>query len=690
MRGATQSWHWRIPFRALQVLAMAGIISSVSSSVVAQDNSQRTPLTIDDLLALKSVAEPSISPDGRWVAYTVESIEEEADESTTQIFMVSRDGREIVQLTADDYSASKPRWSPDGRYLGFLAAKGDEDDEPKTQVWTLDRRGGDGQAYTAVDQGVRDFRWAPDGKGMLLLIRDKSATDLESESAKEANREARPLPYVIDRLQFKQDGVPYLDHSRTHIYVIEGRGEVPLQLTFGDYDDSDPTWRPDGREIAFVSNRDEEPDATQNTDIWLVSAIGDAPTREPRKLTTNPGSDYAPAWSKDGKQIAYVTVTEPDLIWYATNHLAVVPAAGGAARVLTEALDRNVTGPTFTPDDGGITFVLEDSAERHLARYDLATGSIDRPVRGELSVQDYSQNQAGDIAVTMRSSQRPSEIFLLAGGSFEQLTQTNADLLSGLQLADVRNITFPSADGTEVEGFIFTPPGYRDGQRYPTILRIHGGPVSQYDFGFNAEAQLFAAQGYVVVISNPRGSSGYGQDYSAALFANWGVPDFEDVMAAVDYSIAQGFSDPDRLGVGGWSYGGILTNYVITKSDRFEGAITGASEVNYIANYGHDHYQYWWEKELGLPWENKEAWERISPWEDVDNVVTPTLVIGGKEDWNVPIQNSEQLYQALKRRGVDTQLVVYPDAGHSIDRPSFQRDRWQRYIDWYDRTVRGQ
>jgi dipeptidyl aminopeptidase/acylaminoacyl peptidase len=202
--------------------------------MAAQDKTQRRQLTIDDLLALKSVAEPAISPDGLWVAYTVESSDEEADESTTQIFMVSRDGSEIVQLTADDYKASKPRWSPDGRYLGYLAAKEDEQDEPKTQVWTLDTRGGDGQAYTAVDQGVRDFRWAPDGKGMLLLVRDKSAADLESESAKAANREARPLPYVVDRLQFKQDGVPYLDRSRTHIYAIKGRGEVPLQLTFGD------------------------------------------------------------------------------------------------------------------------------------------------------------------------------------------------------------------------------------------------------------------------------------------------------------------------------------------------------------------------------------------------------------------------------------------------------------------------
>ncbi|MDH4255918.1 MAG: S9 family peptidase, partial [Gammaproteobacteria bacterium] len=568
-----------------QRLVLAAVAVFVSATVVAQQNPERRTLTVDDLLALKSVGEPAMSPEGNWIAYTVESVDEEADESATQIFMVSRDGAELVQLTGDDYSATTPRWSPDGRYLGFLAARGpaEGEEEPKTQVWTLDRRGGEAQAYTAVDQGVSDFRWAPDGQGMLLLIRDKTAADLAAEAAKAEGKEARPLPFVIDRLQFKQDGVPYLDRSRTHVYVTRGRGEAPLQLTFGDYDDSEPAWRPDGREIAFVSNRDDEPDATQNSDIWVVSAVGDAPTREPRRLTTNPGSDRSPAWSNDGTRIAFVTVTEPELIWYATNHLAIVPAAGGAVRVLTEALDRNVIDPAFTPDDTGILFVLEDSAEQHLARYALASGSIDRPIEGQLSVYDYAQSKAGDLAVRMSVPDLPGEIFLLGNGSLRQLTRTNAEQLDQLSFAAVRNVTFPSADGTEVEGFIFTPPGYREGRRYPTILRIHGGPVSQYDFSFNAEAQLLAANGYVVVIANPRGSSGYGQEFSAALFANWGVPDFEDVMAAVDYAVEEGYSDPDRLGVGGWSYGGILTNYVITKTDRFEGAITGASEVNYIA-----------------------------------------------------------------------------------------------------------
>ncbi|MGI9202912.1 MAG: prolyl oligopeptidase family serine peptidase [Woeseiaceae bacterium] len=675
----------------IQRTAVAVIASMCVYAVTAgaQEADGIRSLTTDDLLALKTVSDPRISPDREWIAYVVDRVDAEADESSSQLFMVSRDGNEVVQLTADDYSASTPRWSPDGRYLGFLAAKGDDDDV-KTQVWTLDRRGGEAQQYTSVDQGVGDFAWSPDGEKMLLMITDKSADELAAEAAEDAGVEAKPLPYVIDRLQFKQDGVPYLDRSRTHLYVAEGRDAEPLQLTFGDFDDAQPAWKPDGSAIAFVSNRTAEPDANANTDIWVVSAEGDAPTRDVRQITSGKGGDNSPAWSNDGRQIAYVTVTEPELIWYATNHLAVATAEGRNSRVLTASLDRNVSAPVFAPDDQSILFNLEDSGERHLAEYELDNGSVNRPIEGNLSVRGFSLHETGDVAVRMSLPHLPPEIFYLTNDTLERLTNTNHEVLAQLQLASVRNVQFPSADGTEVEGFIFMPPDYRPGRRYPTILRIHGGPVSQYDFSFNADAQLLAANGYVVVISNPRGSSGYGQDFSAALFANWGVPDFADVMAAVDYAIAEGYSDPDRLGVGGWSYGGILTNYVITKSDRFEGAITGASEVNYIANYGHDHYQYWWENELGLPWENKEAWEKISPWENVDKIVTPTLVMGGKEDWNVPIQNSEQLYQALKRRGVDTQLVVYPDESHGISRPSFRKDRWERYLGWYDEHVMGQ
>ena len=644
------------------------------------------PLTIDDLLSLGTVSDPRMSPDGEWIAYVIERIDLEKDETVTTIHVVSADGRESRPMTAADRSAKAPRWSPDGRYLAFLAKKAG-DEEAKAQVWTLDLRGGEAQRWTDVEQGVSDYGWAPSGARMWLLLKDMSAEEREAQRAAEAGEEPRPLPWVVDRLQFKRDGVTYLDRSRTHIYVVDGRGAAPRQLTFGDYDDSDPAWSPDGREIAFVSNRTENPDGNDNSDIWIVRVDGER--AEPRQLTTNPGADYAPAWSPDGRRIAYVTVTEPNLIWYATNHLAVVPARGGQPRLPLPRLDRNVRAPVFAPGGDAILFRLEDSAEEQLARLDVASGELDRLIAGDLAIGTFDLHDSGRAALLASTPHLPTEVFLWDGEAHRQLTRTNEARLAAVRLGDVRNVTFESRDGTEVEGFIVLPPDYDARRRYPTLLRIHGGPVSQYNFAFKDEAQLFAANGYMVVLVNPRGSSGYGQEFSAAIWADWGNRDLEDVLAGVDYAIEEGYADPDRLGVGGWSYGGILTNYVITKSERFKGAITGASEVLYVANYGHDHYQYQWESELGLPWESRDAWERISPFNDVANVTTPTLVIGGKEDWNVPINNSEQLYQALKRRGIDTQLVVYPGEAHGIVRPSFRRDRYQRYLDWYDRTVRG-
>ncbi|MXZ33469.1 MAG: S9 family peptidase [Gammaproteobacteria bacterium] len=649
------------------VLALAAI------SVGAQETRLLEP---EDLFEIKAVGSPEISPDGAWVAYTVRTTSLEDDSSETRIWMASTADDTVLPMSGPGSSASSPQWSPDGRFLSFLASR----NEGRTQVWALDRRGGEARQLTHVEQGVNDFAWSPDASRLALVIRDPEEDDDELR------------PWVIDRLQFKRDYAGYLDRRRTHLYVQDvapGEEHEAVQITSGDYDDSQPAWSPDGRLIAFVSNRTEEPDANSNSDIWVVAADNPDAGATLLQVTTNPGSDYSPAWSPDGSQIAHVTVTEPDLIWYATGHLAVSPATGGPARVLSARLDRNVGSPRFAPDGETILFVLEDSAERHLASMDTSGENFSRLIDGPLSLRGYSQSDDGQLATLISEPHLPAEVFYGTGAGRRQLTFTNQPWLDELQLAEVENVQFDNPGGTEIEGFLVKPPGFDQTMRYPTLLRIHGGPVAQYDFAFNFEAQLFAANGYLVVMTNPRGSSGYGQDFSHALWANWGVPDTEDVIAGVDHAIEIGYADPDRLGVGGWSYGGILTNYVITKSDRFKGAITGASEVLYRANYGHDHYQRQWEAELGLPWENAEAWERITPFNDVANVVTPTLIMGGEHDWNVPIQNSEQLYQALRRLGVETQLVVYPNEFHGISKPAFQLDRLERYLAWYDKYVKG-
>ncbi len=644
------------------------------------------PFTIDDALAIEDVSSPRLSPDGGSIAFVVTRNDLEADEKKTQIFVVSRDGRELRKMTADGYSADQPRWSPDGAYLSFIALRDDVDASAAPQVFTLDLKGGDAEAYTAVPQGVEGHEWSPDGKRMLLVVRDESDDARDARLAAEAGEAAKARPFIIDRRQFKEDGVGYLDRTRAHLYLLGARGGEPAQITFGDFEDSEPVWRPDGAEIAFVSNRTEEPDANDNTDIWIITADAKARKRAPRRLTVNIGRDRARAWSADGARLAYVAAIRPDLLWYATNHLAVIDAAGGEPRLVTAALDRNIDSPRFAPGGAAVIATVEDNAAQKVAEISLADGAVRPLIAGADTVFEFDLHPSGAIAAPVSRPDLPGEIFLYADGKLSKATRINAAALAGVEFSAPINSTFDSADGTRIQGFVYPAAGRR--RKAPGFLFIHGGPTGQYDHSFDATAQLFAAQGYAVIMPNPRGSSGWGQDFAAAIFADWGNKDFSDVTAAADDAVARGLASDNRLVVGGWSYGGILTNYVITKTTRFRAAISGASEVVFVGNYGHDIYQKEWELELGLPWEARKAWERITPFYDVAKVKTPTLVIGGKEDWNVPIVNSEQLYLALKRLGVPTELVVYPGEDHSIGRPSFIRDRWERYLAWYSTHLR--
>ncbi|NNE99825.1 MAG: S9 family peptidase [Pyrinomonadaceae bacterium] len=660
------------------------------TATIAFSQQTKRAITVDDFFKMKTVRGPQISPDGKWIAYTVSEMDLKKDKSERRIWMVNASGGEAMPMTSKGYSAGNPRWSPDGKYLSFLAGRGkDKDGKPnKPQVWTLNRLGGEAQQITNVKQGVSGYEWSPDGKRLALLIRDPKPEEL-TEDKKD---DKKPKPYVIDRLQFKRDYIGYLDRFRTHLYVqsVGDLNAKPTQITSGDYDDSQPAWSPDGKSIAFVSNRSENPDGLPNTDIWIVAADNTDKGKTLLQVTKNSREDSNPSWSPDGKTIAYLTITAPlKTLWYATNRLATIPAGGGTPTILTNGLDRNIRRPKFSADGRSVVFLLEDSGEQHLASVDISSKRINRMITGETIVRDFSLN-GNVIAPLISKPDQPEEIFALSNRRLRQLTFTNKKLLDTFQLSKPENIHFKSKDGTEIEGFLYKPIGYNPSLKYPTILRIHGGPVSQYTFSFSYWAQLYAANGYLVLETNPRGSSGYGQAFSYALFADWGNLDFQDVNAGVDYAIAKGYADPDRLGVGGWSYGGILTNYVITQTGRFKGAVSGASEALYRANYGHDHYQMWWEIELGLPWENAAAWERISPFNKVDKITTPTLWIGGANDWNVPILNSEQMYQAMKRLGRETQLVVYPGEHHGIRRPTFQKDRFERFLGWYDKYVKGE
>jgi dipeptidyl aminopeptidase/acylaminoacyl peptidase len=651
----------------------------LSSLIINAQNTQQA-ITIDNLLALKKVSDVQISPDGKWVAYTVLENDLKKDKSLKRVYKIAIAGGDPIAITGREFSASQPQWSSDNKYLSFLASKGEDE---KIQVWISNRLGGDAEVLTKIPQGVNEHIWSPTENKLLLVLTDPKPEELTL--SKEDDKKAKP--YVIDRRQFKQDYVGYLDRYRNHIYTLTPGDSMATQFTFGDFDDSDPAWSPDGKKIAFVSNRTEDPDSNADTNIWVVSVDSKKTDTTLVQVTTNQNQDDSPTWSPNGKHIAYKTVLNGKLLWYAGEKLAISASSGGQASILTETLDRNISAPKFSTDGKAILFLLEENGTSVLASIDTKGKNFKRIIAGNISISGYDI-QAKTIAPILGTENRPYNLYTFEKDKLKELTSVNDVLLAGIKKPVIEKINFKSTDGTPIEGFVVKPIDFDTSIKYPTILWIHGGPTAQYDFSFDPESQLFAANGYVVLLINPRGSTGYGEDFCKAIFADWGQLDFQDVMSGVDYAIAQGYADLNQLSVGGWSYGGILTNYVITKTNRFKAALSGASEALYRANYGHDHYQLTWEQELGLPWENKEAWERISPYNDVAKILTPTLWMGGSDDWNVPILNSEQMYMAMKRLGRETQLIVYPGEHHGIRRPSFQKDRFERYLAWMKKYVK--
>ncbi len=655
-------------------------------------------ITIDDLFQIREVQDPQLSPDAQWVAYTVETSALKDDKSEERIWMVPTAGGEAVSMTAEHVSSSHPRWSPDGKYLALLSAR----DEGKTQVWLLNRIGGEAQRLTDTAQDVDSFVWSPDCRRLVLVLRDATPEELEaakdkdkSKDKEEGNKEKKPKaqkPWVIDRLQFKEDEVGYLDRRRTHLYIFDLAAKSLTQVTSGDYDDSQPAWSPDGKQLAFTSNRSKpDPDRNYNSDIWVVAANNTDQGAHLAQITTNPGPDNSPAWSPDGKWIAYITQTEPRLFEYATKHVAVSPSTGGDAKVLTLSFDRISSDPQFSPDSKSIYFLADDDGTLNLCRIAVTGGDVTRPIGGRFILYAYSLAKSGEIAAQINMQDRPDEIYVTSasGGKLTRITHTNDALISQLKLVQPEYVHFKSKDGTSVAGYLYKPLDYTPGKKYPAILRPHGGPVWSYYAEFTHLAQLFAANGYVVLFPNPRGSSGYGQKFCQAIWADWGNKDYQDDMAMVDYAIEQGIADPDKLGVGGWSYGGISTDFIIAQTTRFKAAISGAGEALNISGYGHDQYQKDYETELGRPWENETVWKKLSPFYKVANITTPSLFMGGNIDWNVPILGGEQMYQALKSLGRTTELVVYPDEYHEFKTPSHIQDRLERYLAWYAHYVKG-
>jgi dipeptidyl aminopeptidase/acylaminoacyl peptidase len=662
-------------FAALILLSSSTLLSV--SPAFAQ---QKRPLRSGDLYLLKDVRDPELSPDGGWVAYTVTTVDSAKDKSDNDIWMTSWDGATTIRLTSSPESESSPRWSPDGRYLAFLSGR---QEGKGAQVWLLDRRGGEAQRVTQLKGGVSEFAWSPDSRRMVLVVDEET----DSVARKDTAEHKTPKPIVIDRYNFKQDITGYLGSKRSHLSLFDIETNKVETLTSGLDDDDAPSWSPDGRMIAFVRGPIAEPDSSRDNDVFVVEARAGA---MPRRLTDFPGPDDGrPAWSPDGKTIAFFRGDEPKYQAYNLSKLAIVPSDGSApARVLTTALDRPVSNAQFSADGKSVYVLLADDREQQLARVRVSDGSVERLIAGKRVVTSYSTGASGRFVVLTSTPERSAEVFAWDNGTLRQLSHQNDSLFAQLQLGTTEGISSKSKDGTEVHSVLVRPANAPSG-KLPLILYIHGGPNGQDAYSFNFDREYFAANGYAVLSVNYRGSNGRGSAYQKAIFADWGDKEVVDLLGAVDEVVRAGIADPDRLGIGGWSYGGILTDYTIATTPRFKAAVAGAGSALQLSMYGTDQYITQYNQEVGPPWRAQDLWIKISyPFFHADRIKTPTLFMGGASDFNVPIIGGEQMYEALRSLGIPTQLVIYPSQFHGLTIPSYRKDRLERYLAWYDRFIK--
>lgn len=655
-------------------LAAVPVIFVLAASIGVRAADAPRPMSPEDITAFHSVSAPQISPDGERVAFTVESSDPGENANLTTLWWVRWDGSGEEQLTFGPHSVSRPQWSPGGKWLSFTSSR--PGPAEGTQVWALPRSGGEARQLTDVKGELGAFAWSPDGKRLAIVFR-RSLEDPDE-----------PRPWVIDRYVFKGDDDGYYVHPHPwNIYLFDLESKALTALTRGDrFEEYEPAWSPDGTMIAFESYRSDSNIDYDNADVWVADARGNA---DPVRLTSHPGADTGPlSWSPDGKRIAYVQGPEPRLSLYGPTQAAVVSVDDKAHFLPTETLDLDTRSPLFDADGRSIHFVVRDDQVYYPARAPVTGGRATRLLDSDGVVTHFSL--AGDrMAVRYGTPARMFEIHALDDGRLRRLSHRNDEVHKRFLQGDVQRLSFTASDEVRVSGLLTLPPDYRKGRRYPAIAWIHGGPYGQDKLEFDATSRIFAAAGYAVVQVNYRGSAGRGARFATTIAADWGNRDMVDVLEGVDHAIQLGIADPGLLGVGGWSQGGLITNFIITETGRFRAAVAGAGTGNQIGMYGADWYVHTYDYEFGPPWEDTALWMRMSrPLLEADRIETPTLYIVGEKDFNVPVIGSEQMYQALRSQNVPTQLVIYPGERHAISSPRFRRDRMRRYVEWYDRYLK--
>lgn len=649
------------------------------------------PITSADLDRIAVIAEPVFSVDGQTVIYSLTTSDTVVDARFSDLWSVGwQGGGAPRQLTR---TARTSEWHPvpsaDGKLIYFLS---DAAKDKTVQLWAMPARGGRARQVTSLVDGISDFALAADGKRAVVVAEvDPTPPPKFSGKPKDVPR-SRP-PIVIDRFNFRQDERDWIEDSTAQLHLIDLKDGTAIQLTNGAFDVSAPSWSPDGNLIAYASWRDAAADRVGDSDVFVIAPQeGAAPRRVSPSNNTDAdpiSSGERPAWSPDSRRLAWTTQAEPKWIYYSPPQLSVADLASGTVKEVAR-IDRFTYAPRWSRDGSRILAMVEQDRAMWLASIDPDTDKVSYLSNGPTATAGFALGPGGRIALLEGTDTSIDRLRKLGEG--DAILADHNPWLAQRQLGEVREVAYPSADGTPIHGLVTLPPpgAVPAGKKPPLMVRVHGGPVSQYDHSFSPDAQIYAAQGYVVLTVNPRGSSGRGFDFARALYADWGNKDVADVRAGISWALDNGMADPERIAVGGWSYGGILTNYLIASDPRIKAAVSGAGVSNVFGLWGVDQYNREYEQELGTPWANADTFTRLSyPFFKADRIKAPTLFLCSEADHNVPCAGSQQMYQALKTTGVPTRLVVYPDASHSLSAPSHLRDRIERSLAWYEHYLNG-
>jgi dipeptidyl aminopeptidase/acylaminoacyl peptidase len=664
----------------------------------------RRAITAEDLYLLKLVNDVRLSPDGRYVIFSVQRVDRKTEKKYANLWLAALDTGEARQFTFGDQNDTLPRWSPDGSQIAFLSNRGDREKPP--QVYLIPMGGGEARPLTQIDGEIGSLSWSPDGRKLLCTVRKLDAETLERQKD-EQKKKLGVVARHYQRVFYKLDGYGYLPHERTHLWLVDARNGKASQLTnHAVYDETMPAWSPDGRQIAFISNRSADPDFNPDADdLYLIPAVGG----EFKKIAAPTGPKAMPSFSPDGRWLAYYGV-EGEGEWYRNNSLWVAPADGSQApRNLTARYDLHVDSgvindagapelmpPTWSRDSQRLYFPVALHGSSLLMSIDLAGKDLQTLIGEGGVVGSFSFDQEKQrLAYFYGRMNDPVQVMArdLSSGKQRQLTRLNQEWLSKVDLGQVEEVWFKGGDGNDLQGWILKPPQFDPAKKYPSIMEIHGGPLTQYGNFFMHEFYYLAAQGYVMYFCNPRGGRGYGEAHAGAIWGGWGDADYRDLMAWADYVEKLPYIDPQRMGVTGGSYGGYMTVWIIGHTQRFKAAVTQRCVSNFVSMWGSSDMNWTFQQVLSdkPPFEDLQKFWDHSPIKYIGNARTPTLVLHNEFDLRCPIEQGEQVFVALKSLGVEAEMVRFPDEPHGLSRVGRTDRRIARLnhiVRWFDKYLK--